>query len=338
MNAMNMKLNYRYLIAACLTGMLLTGLFSSCSSLIDEDMSDCRYGCGVRFEYLIYDDTGGAADAFSSSVDRVSLYIFDAEDRYLRTVEASGADLTNPDWRMELDLEAGTYRLVAWAGLDGTSFTAPAAERLAAPADAYVTLNIEGSTSQTDLHPLWNGMLEVEVKEEYQEFTISLIKDTRRIRIVLQQINGEPVNIEDYGFEITDDNSRLGYDNLPIANGTVTYLPYASGEQSVGGEEDGTGTTTVAYAELSTSRLVAGNVPRLRIYRTEDNEEVVNIPLLDYLLLIKSAGSRLTVQQFLDRTDTYSLVFFLDSYFAWLQTTIIVNGWTVRVDSATIGG
>lgn len=58
---------------------LLAWILSSCSSLIDEDLSDCLYGTGIRFEYLIYDDNGGAADAFSTSVDLVSLYIFDDE-------------------------------------------------------------------------------------------------------------------------------------------------------------------------------------------------------------------------------------------------------------------
>ena len=43
--------------------------------------------------------------------------------------------------------------------------------------------------------------------------------------------------------------------------------------------EEGDETVTVAYAEFSTSRLVAGNHTRLTITRNSDNAQVLNIPL-----------------------------------------------------------
>lgn len=332
----DMKSNARYvnrgfLTARWLVGFLLAGLFSSCSALIDEDLSDCRYGAGIRFEYLIYDDAGGAADAFPTAVDMVTLYVFDEEGKHTATLTEEGETLRNPQWRMSLDLEPGKYHVIAWAGLNGESFQGP--QSCAVKEDAWVELLCSGKLSQSDLKPLWHGAADVVVEKDYTEHTVSLIKDTRRIRIVLQQINGQPVNVEHFDFSITDDNSRLDHANMPIPNGTVTYRPYATGQQDVGGEIDGTGATTVAYAELSTSRLVAGNLPRLRINRTSDDVQIVDIPLLDYLLLRRAEGSKLTNQQFLDRNDAYTLVFFLDKNFCWLKTQIIINGWVIRLDS-----
>lgn len=314
---------------------LLAWVLSSCSSLIDEDLSDCLYGTGIRFEYLIYDDNGGAADAFSTSVDLVSLYIFDDEGKHIATRTESGEALRNPQWRMALDLEPGSYQLIAWAGLDGESFTGPQA--CTVKEDTHVELNHEEMVSKSELHPLWHGAADIVVEKDYTEHTVSLIKDTRRIRIILQQINGNPVDDKHFDFAITDDNSRLGHDNLPIPNGTLTYRPYSTGQQGVGGQPDGTGATTVAFAEFSTSRLVEGNPTRLRIHRTTDDEPVIDIPLLDYLLLRRAEGSKLTDQQFFDRNDAYTLVFFLDKNLLWLKTQIIINGWVIRLNEGELG-
>ena len=316
--------------------LLLAGLLSSCSSLIDEDLSDCRYGSGIRFEYLIYDDNGGAADAFATSVDLVTLYIFDDNGKYIAAKTEGGEALRDPQWRMTLDLDPGKYHVIAWAGLDGTSFIGP--QECSGKEDAGVELNCEGMLSTSDLHPLWHGAADIVVEKDYTEHTVSLVKDTRRIRIVLQQINGRPLSADDFDFSITDDNSRLGHDNMPIPSGTLPYRPYTTGQQSVGGGEDGTRAVTVAYAELCTSRLVAGNLPRLRIHRTSDDKPVIDIPLLDYLLLRRAEGSKLTDQQFLDRNDAYTLVFFLDKNLLWLKTQIIINGWIIRLNGIEMGG
>lgn len=53
-----------------------------------------------------------------------------------------------------------------------------------------------------------------------------MMKNTNNIRIVLQQLNGKPVHIDDFEFAITDDNTLFDYKNDLIANGTITYLPY----------------------------------------------------------------------------------------------------------------
>ena len=336
-----MKGNARHtnsLTAWLLMCILSAGLFSSCSALIDEDLSGCLYGTGIRFEYLIYDDDGGAADAFSTSVDRVALHIFDDEGKHVATRTEEGEALRNPQWRMTLDLDPGTYHLVAWAGLDGVSFRGQPS--CIYKEDACVELNCEGNLSQEILHPLWHGAADIVVEKEYTEHTVSLVKDTRRIRIVLQQIDDEPLDAADFRVSITDDNSLLGHDNLPVPNGLLTYRPYADGQQVVGGNGEignGSGSATVAYAEFSTSRLVEGNRPRLRIDRDSDGETIVDIPLLDYLLLRRPEASMLTDQQFLDRNDAYTLVFFLDDGLSWLKTQIIINGWVIRLNSGTIG-
>lgn len=161
-----------------------------------------------------------------------------------------------------------------------------------------------------------------------------MMKNTNNVRIILQQLNNQPLASEDFDFRITDDNTLFNYDNSLIPNGILTYAPWSQGEETVG-ESGGEDTqVTVAYAELSTSRLITGNHPRLLITASEDGREIVNIPLNDYLLLLKSdLYADMPDQEFLDRESEWSLIFFLDDNNVWLQTVIVINDWVVRLNN-----
>ena len=94
---------------------------------------------------------------------------------------------------------------------------------------------------------------------------------------------------------------------------------------------------TVAYAEFSTSRLTVGNRPRLIITNKETAEEVVNIPLNDYLLLLKSDRyAEMSDQEYLDRENEWSMIFFLDEDHLWINAQIIINDWVVRLNNITM--
>ncbi|MDE6559736.1 MAG: FimB/Mfa2 family fimbrial subunit, partial [Muribaculaceae bacterium] len=46
---------------------------------------------------------------------------------------------------------------------------------------------------------------------------------------------------------------------------------------------------------------------KLSITRTTDGEEIVNIPLVDYLLLVRNYYGNMPDQEYLDRQDDYSI-------------------------------
>lgn len=55
-----------------------------------------------------------------------------------------------------------------------------------------------------------------------------------------------------------------------------------------------------------------------------------NIPLVDYALLVKGNYNKdMTDQDYLDRQDEYSFVFFVDDSMNWLSASIFVNSWRV---------
>ena len=113
----------------------------------------------------------------------------------------------------------------------------------------------------------------------------------------------------------------------------MIYSPWTTGEEIVGSWEDNDTPVSVAWAEFSTSRLVVENNPRLTITNNETGEEVFSIPLKEYLLLLRSElYADMKAQEYLDRESEWSMVFFLDDGFRWVNVHIIINGWTVRLN------
>ena len=175
-----------------------------------------------------------------------------------------------------------------------------------------------------------------------------MMKNTNNIRVVLQQESGEPIDAEDFTFRITDNNSLFDYRNDLLREGVapVTYAPWVTGQAHTGvsilGDTVAEESVGVAYAEMSTSRLMTGNDSRLQITRRSDGATVVDFPLLTYLALLRSERYALPPynmtddQEYLDRESDYVLFFFLRPDHSWLDTKIVVNNWVVRINQVEL--
>lgn len=340
---------------------------TSCSEVYD-DLEECPQGVVLRF---VFDYNLEFANAFPSQVDCLSLFIFDREGNLVeRRVETSSV-LQDEDWRMTLDLPAGDYHAVAYGGLecDKASFShTKAVESIKSLADLQVAVNSvhtgdEAARPASPLHDLFHGALDFTVTDglDYDKATLYMMRDTNHIRIVLQHLDNTPVNDKDFRFEIVDDNTMFDHANNVLPNGTVTYVPWTTGTANAGlnglpGEEsERSGRATgdpvqVAFAELSVSRLMyksgftwtqqdgkTQRGPRLRILSLENGRTVCDLPLNNYLLLLKSeALGKMDNQEFLDRAYRYNMVFFLDQDNAWVRMNIIVDDWTVRINNVDL--
>lgn len=325
------NLSYRKWQRLC--ALWLSLLLLSCHSIYD-DLPPCPHGLSLRFVYDYHLERG---NAFPEQVDCLTLYIYDEKGNYVETRTVTDKSLADENWRMRVDLPLGKYKLVAYGGL-------ACAERSFAPvrepaegtslADLSVAMEHSGNTSDRPLHNLFYGALDVTVSgDNYREATVKMMKDTNHIRVILQQMNGEPVSDKDFSFTITDDNTLFASDNSLLPAGTVTYLPWAQGQKSVG--ESGAGDTPVlvAFAEFSTSRIMEVNRPRLVITNTVTGRVVVSLPLDDYLLLFKSEYyGEMGDQEFLDRESDWNMIFLLDENHTWYEAQLIVNDWVVRVN------
>lgn len=367
--ALHNKLTRRllhYSLASMLT--LLACSLSGCNGLgTYDDLEECPRGVIMRF---VFDYNLEYANSFPHHVDCLSVYLFneagELQEKRIETTEV----LADEDWRMTFDLPAGNYQVVAYGGLecDMASFAhTKAAEDIKRIEDLEVLMNPEhvgdeDARPYEKLHDLFHGIHTFTVNEgtEYDKTTVHMIRDTNNIRIVLQHLDNTPVDDKDFRFEIVDDNIWFNYNNDVLPHHTVTYTPWITGTASAGlngipSMSDAPSRAgaveahevQVAYADLSVSRLMhqsdftwtnenglSQQGPRLRIISKENGRIVVDLPLNNYLLLLKGEHlASMPAQEFLDRANNYSLVFFLDRDNAWVRMNIVVNNWTVRVNN-----
>lgn len=119
--------------------------------------------------------------------------------------------------------------------------------------------------------------------------TVPLVKNTNSIRIILQQMDGVTVDVDNFEFTITDDNGLMNYDNKLLKDETLTYYPYyraqgstdmdTKGARAEGDTEDSN--ISVAIAQITVGRLMVDQNPRLSITNKDTGETVLSIPLVN---------------------------------------------------------
>lgn len=317
----------------------------SCGSVLDEEEVDCSVTYRVKFKY---DYNMKYADAFANEISSVTLYAFDDNGKLAFQKTEEGETLKSPDYHMILDVDPGDYHLITWAGRldEESSFTIPlmtvgqsTIDELKCYMERAYTRAADGNAYiDTELTGLWHG----EVKKYnfpsraamVETVTVPLVKNTNKIRIILQQMEGMTIDVENFEFTITDDNGYMNYDNMLLEDEILTYYPYfhADGSAAFGDDiqaEEGNN-ISVAIAQLTVGRLVEAQNPRLTITNRENGKVVLSIPLIKYLLLTEAEGHDMTNQEYLDRQDEYHMTFFLDDDMTWINTQIVINDWIVR--------
>lgn len=319
-----------------LVAVLTLGGTTSCDRL-HEDLEPCPQGLRLRF---VYDYNMEFANAFPSQVDCLTVLFYDGNGKFVAKETRQGGELADENWRMTVDLPAGDYDILAYGGMECsmTDFhfvTEP-------EATSYTDIKVELNNACRDvdpgknLHPLFYGNLSASVSDDdtdYREATVKMMRDTHNVRILLQQTTPDvDIDVNDFTFRIIDNNTLFAYNNDIIPQQEVNYYPWTKGNSSVGSLPDGD-KASVAYAEISFPRLIAGNPSRLLIERKSDGMPVIDIPLNNYLLLLKSQQfSEMGGQEYLDRETRWNMIFFLDRDQEWIKTQIVINDWVVRIN------
>ena len=331
---------YKSLMGAAIALASMTGM-AGCGA-INDDLPPCPEGVNLRF---VFDYNMEFANAFPSQVDCLTLLVYDQNGNYITTRTETSSVLADENWRMTLDLPAGqTYHFVAYGGMECEKSTfhfvnTPSAGSTLTQLGVDMNANCIDADPGVELHPLFFGDLDLTVPEgalDYTAGTVYMMRDTNTIRILLQNVDGTPCLASDFSFTITDNNTSLAYNNdvIPTAAGN-TYFPYATGEVSAGTTEEDED-AVLAYAEFSTSRLIDGSGARLTVIDNLTGSNVLSIPLVNYLLLLRSQQfSKMGRQEFLDREHRWNVILFLGNG-RWIDTRIVINDWIVRINNADL--
>lgn len=311
-------------------------VFSSC---IREDLSEC--GVLVKFRYT-HNMLG--ADAFCQEADWVRLWIFDSHKRLVCEYMEDVTQVENGDFSIRIPfLSAGDYTFVAWAGSNDFE-GAPAYFEFPdlQPGDPMTELTAR--LPRTDeghhcypLNSLLNGKADTGITGELQTVTMKMMKCTKDIRIILMPLQDDrEMTAEDFLLHIEDINGTLAHDASIFGTDSVIYRAWRK-EVSVSPDSSSKAFTinSAMIADMSTSRLVQENEPRMIITDTESGNRVMDIDLT-WILTLQAIGERhqnWSDQEYLDRQDTYSVTFFIDmDTRTWAQTRIIINGWVISLE------
>ncbi len=319
-----------------------TAGLSSCA-LVDDDLDACRVGVQLRF---LYDYNLESANAFPSQVHCLTLHVYDGQGSFVRTVTDTSSKLADENYRMPVDLAPGTYHAVAYGGIacDKASF-AHDAEPAGGSLFSDIAMRLKPGHAGKALHDHFHGTVDFTVADgtvDYQNVDLHMSKTTNNIRILLQQLNGEELDGKDFDFTITDCNSLLDHTNTPVEGTEATiYTQWTSGAVSVSDVDDDQAIRprskaasfgSLAYGELSTSRIYERTKPQLSITYRSTGKVIAQIPLHKFLAATKDSTTDWSDQEYLDRGSRWNLTFFLDENLQWYNVSIIVNGYVVRVN------
>lgn len=306
-----------------------------------EKLSDCppsgRYA--VVFEYVNHTDAL-EPDRFTTDVRQIDLYAFDASDRFVKTIVRTG-DPFPEDFRIEPELPAGDYTLVAWGNrtdemVQSPDFTAGKTTLQ----EAMLTLaRDQEQCIRHQLTPLFHASKRVTVDYSADRTDIlPMTRNTKRLNLRIQWFDDEQPCAhgcaEGVRARILDpDGGILKFDNSVVASGTeLTYYSHrhATNQDANSLEE------TFSLLRLTEEKTLTLVVERVNPDGTA--EELYRADLVKDLIL-KHPNSR--SQADLDKQDTYDVELRFDDTTpdgndTYMQTAITVAGWTIILQDAGI--
>jgi hypothetical protein len=340
-------------IINCSLAVIAALVFASCNAIYDDE-GDCSVQYRVRF---LDDINLKYADAFDAEVTSMSLYVFDENENLLWSTYRSDELFADGDFFHSVDishLSPGKYHVVAWGGIqsDASSFSVPNITRdpvrlqdLTCSLKRTSRADQETDLVDTDINDLFYGTADIEIPADDEAgmhtFDIHLTKDTHRVTVILQQINGRQLSADDYEFVIEAGNGHINHDNrLLYDEKRFVYRAYDTQVTDAGlyGEDTSYGNASAVVARLTISRLEINDWdtytrPSLTIYNTHTGGKLLSIPLIDYLLLVRSYYHNVSSDQdYLDRQDEFNFTFFINEG-TWLNSEILINSWRVVLNN-----
>lgn len=325
---MDSKRPHKYCALKQLCAILCILLMTSCTWVKDET-DDCPYGfwLNLHYTYNILD-----VEAAPEYINEVSVFIYDAEGNYVSRLDVPRSVLAANGHRVRIEgLQEGDYQFVVWSGVAGSQY-ALSGDR-STMADFLLSLSGSGTTVTTRLSDLYYGNLPlVHYDDAYAVHDVWMMKDTNQLACLVVPLSGdEVVSPTDYDMVLVSDNGLMDVFNTPVSEKTITYMPFERNAVTVNDDDYGE-LHGIGY-NLSTLRLMEDLDCRLILQKHDTGEIVFNISLTEYIGMIGSyytnLGRALTLQEYLDRQDFYTIVFFLSEDFNQLLR-LDVNNWRLR--------
>lgn len=248
--------------------------------------------------------------------------------RFNATQDALAAN----NYRVRVEgLPEGDYQFVVWSGIGNSQYAVSGDTQTTD--DFRVSLVTGGDTFAGELPELFHGYLPaVHFDDSYAEHDVELTKDTNQLACLVVPITEETeMTPGDFTMKIVTANGTLDAFNRIATDAVTTYEPY--GESGVTIDDADYGELHGLRFNMSTLRLMADNDCRIILGNKNTGETLFNISLPEYIGMIgtlyTNLGREISVQEYLDRQDFYTVVFYLSGDLDQL-IQLRVNSWRLR--------
>lgn len=303
-------------------------LITSCTWVKDE-ADNCPYGfwLNLHYTYNIMD-----VEAAPEYISEVSVYIYDADGNYVSRLDVPQPVLKANGHRVRVEgLPEGDYQFVVWSGIGDKAY-AISGDR--STMDQFsLSLAQTGSRVSSRLPDLYYGMLQtVHFDDSYVTHDVYMMKNTNQLAcLVVPMSDDATVSPEDFDMKVVSANGVMDVHNMLVSDEVITYEPFV--RNAVTFDDADYGKLNGVSFNISTLRLMEDKDCRLILEKKDTGEPVFNISFPEYIGMIgtlyTNLGRQLTVQEYLDRQDFYTLVFFLSSDLNQL-VQLQVNSWRLR--------
>ena len=317
---------YRALKQICYIVCIL--LMSACT-WVKDDVDSCPYGfwLNLHYTYNMLD-----VEAAPEYISEVAVYIYDADGNYVSRLDVPQSALKANGHRVRVEgIPEGDYQFVVWSGI-GNSQYAISGDR--GTMNGF-RLSLAGAESKasTRLPDLYYGSLPtVHYDEAYASHDVYMMKNTNQLAcLVVPMTDDTTVSPEDYDMRIVSANGVMDVFNRPVSGQVVTYEPFE--RKAVTFDDAEYGELHGISFNIMTLRLMEDKDCRLILEKKDTGETVFNISFPEYIGMIGALylnnGRQLSVQEYLDRQDFYTIVFFLSEDLNQL-IQLQVNSWRLR--------
>ena len=304
-------------------------LLTSCTWVKDND-EDCPYGfwLNLHYTYNMLD-----VDAAPEYIEEVSVYVYDKNGDYVTRIDAPTQALKANNYRVKVEgLEEGDYQFVVWSGVADNRYALSGDK--GPITDFRLMLSGSSQVSSGQLPDLYYGNLTtVHYDDSYAEHDVYMMKNTNQLAcLVVPMTDDATVSPDDFDMKVVSANSTMDVNNMLISDKVMTYEPFV--RNSVTFDDADYGKLNGVTFDISTLRLLEDRECRLILEKKDTGDKVFDISFPEYIGMIgtlyTNLGRELTVQEYLDRQDFYTIVFYLSSDLDQL-VQLRVNSWRLRV-------
>ncbi|MBO4673888.1 MAG: FimB/Mfa2 family fimbrial subunit [Bacteroidaceae bacterium] len=327
---MDCKRPHKYRALKQLLSIVCLLVMTSCL-WVKDDLDECPYGFWIKLHYTynLLD-----VDAAPKQVQDAYVYVYDTDGNYVKRIFATQEDLKANNYRVRVEgLPEGDYMFVVWSGIGNSQYAV--AGDTQKKDDFRLSLVGADTNYAQELPALYHGVLDsIHYDDLYAQHDVELMKNTNQlVCLVVSVAENTEINPEDYTMEVIAANGVMDAHNRLVSENEIIYEPFE--QDSVIFEDSEYGTLQGIKFNIMILRLMSDRDSRIILTRKSTGEKLFDISFPEYIGMIGSLytnlGKPLSVQEYLDRQDFYTIVFYLSGDLDQL-VQLQVNSWRLRAN------